>query len=157
MTFALIQHAVVRTQQRGVPHHLIDTLMSFTEFEAPVGGGCTILRMTRDRLDDLDLADRLNSGRVRPRWPSSVWSERTGENVTVLRLRRLPAGRRYRRGRQQVAILLALRCGVLTRGRLFSGYGAQLYRVAMIVIKDAATLSVVQTEGGPRPDIKRAA
>ena len=65
MTFALTQHAVVRTQQRGVPHHLIDTLMSFTEFEAPVGGGCTILRMTRDRLDDLDLADRLNSERVR--------------------------------------------------------------------------------------------
>lgn len=43
MTYALTQHAAVRTQQRGVPHHLIDALMSYADFEAPVGGGCTVL------------------------------------------------------------------------------------------------------------------
>ena len=61
MTFALTQHAVVRTQQRGVPHRLIDALMSYADFEAPVGGGCTVLRMTRDRLDVPDLTDRLGA------------------------------------------------------------------------------------------------
>ena len=29
MTFEMTQHAAVRTQQRGVPHHLIDALMSY--------------------------------------------------------------------------------------------------------------------------------
>ena len=91
MTFALSSHAAMRTQQRGVPHRLIDALMSYADFEAPVGGGCTVLRMTRDRLADPDLADRLGG-------LSMVWSERTGEIVTVLRPRRGPAGRRYRRG-----------------------------------------------------------
>ena len=98
MSFALSRHAVMRTQQRGVPHHLIDALMSYADFEAPVGSGCTVLRMTRDRLDDADLADRLGSERERLRGLSIVWSERTGEIVTVLRPRRGPAGRRYRRG-----------------------------------------------------------
>jgi hypothetical protein len=45
MAFALSNHATVRTQQRGVPHHLIDALMSYADFEAPVGGGCTVLRI----------------------------------------------------------------------------------------------------------------
>lgn len=98
MTFEMTQHAAVRTQQRGVPHHLIDALMSYADFEAPVGGGCTVLRMTRDRLDDPDLADRLGSERERLQGLSIVWSERTGEIVTVLRPRRGSAGRRYRRG-----------------------------------------------------------
>jgi hypothetical protein len=98
MTYPLTQHAAVRTQQRGVPDHLIDALMSYADFEAPVGGGCTVLRMTRDRLDDPDLADRLGTERERLRGLSIVWSERTGEIVTVLRPRRGPAGRRYRRG-----------------------------------------------------------
>lgn len=98
MTYALTQHAAVRTQQRGVPHHLIDALMSYADFEAPVGGGCTVLRMTRERLEDPDLADRLGAERERLRGLSIVWSDRTGEIVTVLRPRRGSAGRRYRRG-----------------------------------------------------------
>lgn len=98
MTFALSTHATMRTQQRGVPHHLIDALMSYADFEASVGGGCTVLRMTRDRIDDPDLADRLGGERERLRGLSIVWSERTGEIVTVLRPRRGSTGRRYRRG-----------------------------------------------------------
>ena len=98
MAFALSNHAVVRTQQRGVPHHLINALMCYADFEAPVGGGCTVLRMTRDRLADPDLAEDLGAARERLRGLSIVWSERTGEVVTVLRPRRGSAGRRYRRG-----------------------------------------------------------
>lgn len=98
MAFALSNHATVRTQQRGVPHHLLDALMSYADFEAPVGGGCTVLRMSRDRIDDPDLADSLGAERERLRGLSIVWSERTGEIVTVLRPRRGAVGRRYRRG-----------------------------------------------------------
>ena len=98
MTFALSKHAAIRTQQRGVPHHLIDALMSHADFEAPVGGGCIVLRMTKDRLDDPDLATSLGAERERLRGLSIVWSERSGEIVTVLRPRRGSAGRRYRRG-----------------------------------------------------------
>jgi hypothetical protein len=98
MTYALSNHAAVRSQQRGVPHHLIDAPMRYADFEAAVGGGCTVLRMSRDRLDDPDLADRLGAERERLRGLSIVWSERTGEIVTIMRPLRGPAGRRYRRG-----------------------------------------------------------
>lgn len=98
MAFALSNHAAIRVQQRGVPHHLIEALMSYADFEAPVGGGCTVLRMTRDRLADPDLAGRLGAQRERLRGLSVVWSERTGEIVTVLRPRRGSPGRRYRKG-----------------------------------------------------------
>lgn len=100
MTYALTQHAAVRTQQRGVPHHLIDALINYADFEVPVGGGCTVLRMTRDRLEDPDLVDRLGAERERLRGLSIIWSDRTGEIVTVLRTFRGAKGRRYRRGAQ---------------------------------------------------------
>ena len=45
-------------------------------------------------LDDPDLAARLGAERERLRGLSIVWSERTGEIVTVLRPRRGPASRR---------------------------------------------------------------
>jgi len=98
MTYAFIQHATLRTPQRGVPHHLIDALMSYADFEGPVSGGCTVLRMTRDRLDDPDLAHRLGAERERLRGTSIVWLHRTEEIVTVLRARRGSAGRHYRSG-----------------------------------------------------------
>lgn len=98
MTFALSNHAARRSQQRGVPPHLIDALMSYADFEAPVGGGCTVVRLTRDTLDDPDLVECLGGERQRLSGLSIVWSERTGEIVTILRPRRGSAGRRYRRG-----------------------------------------------------------
>lgn len=98
MAYALSQHAALRSQQRGVPHHLIDALMRYADFEAPVGGGCTVLRMTKDGLGDPALGVSLGADRERLRGLSLVWSERTGEIVTVLRPRRGAAGRRYRRG-----------------------------------------------------------
>ena len=98
MAFALSNHAALHTQQRVVPHHLIDALMRYADFEAPVGGGCTVLRLTRDRLADPDLVERLGTQRERLRGLSIVWSDRTGEIVTVLRPRRGSSGRRYRKG-----------------------------------------------------------
>jgi len=100
MTLSLSHHAAIRLQQRGLPHHLIEALMSHADYEAPVGGGCMVLRMSRDRLRDPEVASSLGADRERLRGLSVVWSEQTGEIVTVLRPRRRPMGRRYRRGGQ---------------------------------------------------------
>jgi hypothetical protein len=47
--------------------------------------------MSRDRLDDLDLADSFGTAREGLRGLSIVWSERTGEIVTVFHPHRGPA------------------------------------------------------------------
>lgn len=99
MLYTLSKHAALRVQQRGVPHHLVAALMNHADFEAPVGGGCTVLRMTRERLSDPEVRDALGADRERLRGLSVVWSDRTGEVVTVLRPRQGSTGRRYRRGR----------------------------------------------------------
>lgn len=99
MRVALSEHAVCRAQQRGVPHHVLDALMAWADFEAPVGGGCTVLRLTRERLKDPEIAERLGADRERLHGLSVVWSERRAEVVTVVRAERGTRGRRYRRGR----------------------------------------------------------
>lgn len=70
MGYALSNHAAVRTQQRGVPHQLIDALMSYADFEAPVGGGCGQLKSraseARNHGSESFFANRL-----------SAWSRRT--------------------------------------------------------------------------------
>jgi len=47
---------------------LLDALIAFADFEAPVGGSCSVLKLSRERLDDRELratlghlADRLRS------------------------------------------------------------------------------------------------
>ena len=98
MNYALTHHAAIRAQQRGLPRHLISTFMENADFEAPIGSGCTVIRMTDKRFQDTELAVTLGSDRERLRGISIIWSERTSEIVTVIRPRRGPAGRRYRRG-----------------------------------------------------------
>jgi hypothetical protein len=98
MNVALSTHATVRAKQRGVPHHLIDALVANADFEAPIGSGCTVLRMSRARLEDPDLVATLGAERERLRGLSVIWSDRTSEIVTILRPRRGAVGRRYRRG-----------------------------------------------------------
>ena len=44
MTFAISNGAAMRTQQSGVPHHLIDALMSYADFEAPTSVADLTLR-----------------------------------------------------------------------------------------------------------------
>ena len=88
----LTQHAILRAQQRGVPHHLIDTLLENADIDAPVGGSCRLLRVSRRRLLDQSLrgeADRLSRLAV-------VWSDHTSSIVTIVHHFRGRAGRRYR-------------------------------------------------------------
>ena len=65
MLYTLSKHAALRVQQRGVPHHLVAALMNHADFEAPVGGGCTVLRMTRERLSDPEPPARAAASAVR--------------------------------------------------------------------------------------------
>ncbi len=67
-TLALTRHATLRAQQRGVTHAMLDALIHNADVEAPVGGGCTVLRLSRERLMDRALrvslgpmADRLET------------------------------------------------------------------------------------------------
>jgi hypothetical protein len=62
----LTRHASVRASQRGVSHDLIDALIAYADFEVRAGGGCTVLRCSREGLRDRELraslgpkADRL--------------------------------------------------------------------------------------------------
>lgn len=93
----LTRHGAARAAQRGVNGETLAALIAWADVEAPVGGGCTALRLSRRRLADRDLraalgpcADRLSALAV-------VLSDDTGEVVTVLHPRAGAAGRRYRR------------------------------------------------------------
>jgi hypothetical protein len=93
----LTRHAQARACQRGIPHHVLEAMLMHADFEAPVGDGCTVLRITRRQLQDRDLraglgatADRLSSLAV-------IVADETGEIVTVMHDHGRAGGRRYRR------------------------------------------------------------
>lgn len=94
---ALSRHAMVRANQRGVTHDVLDALISHADFEAPCGGGCTVLRLTRDRLLDRDLRASLGPNFDRLKDLAVVVADDTGEVVTVLHDHGRADGRRYRR------------------------------------------------------------
>ena len=90
----LTRHAANRANQRGVPHHLIDTLFENADVDAPIGSGCRLLRISRQRLRDLRRAlgsetDRLNRLAI-------IWSDDAAAVVTVLHHHDGRSGRRYR-------------------------------------------------------------
>jgi hypothetical protein len=94
MSYILSKHASCRVQQRGVRPYLLAALMAHAEFDATVGGGCSVVRMNSRQLRDPELRQH----RERLRRLSVILSDNTGEIVTVLRPRRGSAGRRYRKG-----------------------------------------------------------
>lgn len=94
---ALTRHATLRAKQRGVTHAMLDALIIHADLEAPVGGGCTVLRFSRERLNDPDL--RASLGRTADRLKSLavIFADDNGDVVTVLHDHGGSAGRRYRR------------------------------------------------------------
>ena len=79
-----------------MPHHLLRLLIAHADNDAPAGGSCRLLRISRQCLEDRSLhaevraqADRLASLAV-------IWSDSTASVVTVLHHRPGRAGRRYR-------------------------------------------------------------
>ncbi len=92
---ALSRHALTRANQRGITHQLIRDLLELADVEEPVGGGCTVLRLSRRQLRDRDLRARLGSRADRLQNIALVWSAE-GEIVTVVHDHGGRAGRRYR-------------------------------------------------------------
>lgn len=95
MTMSLSHHASVRANQRGIPHALLQTLIEQADVETPVGGGCYALRVSRRRLQDIDV--RLSFGGLVDRVPklAVICSGDDGSIVTVLHDHGA-VGRRYR-------------------------------------------------------------
>ena len=93
----LTRHAIVRANQRGVTHRMLDALIAWADVEAPVGGGCTALSFSRRRLKDRTLRDELGAAIDRLASLAIVLRDDTGDVVTVLHDLGGGAGRRYRR------------------------------------------------------------
>ena len=94
--FALTRHAARRSRQRGVTSRMLKAMIAWADLEVPAGDGCTILRFSRERLQDRELRGEL--GPLADRLGSLVMilAGDADDVVTVLRLRRGGAGRRYR-------------------------------------------------------------
>ena len=80
-TFTLSQHARLRANQRGVTHQMISDLIAIADVEAPVGGGCTVLRVSRERLQDKTLKGELTSNPDKLGSLALVWSDESAEVV----------------------------------------------------------------------------
>ena len=94
---ALSRHAATRANQRGVPADTLRALIAYADVEQPAGGGRVVLRLSRERLRDRELRRTLGGTCDRLRTLALVWSQETGEVVTVLHDRGGAQGRRYRR------------------------------------------------------------
>lgn len=94
---ALTRHASLRANQRGVTHDMLDALIAYADFEASVGSGCSVLRVSRERLKDRDLRASLGASADRLAGLAVILADDTGEIVTVLHDRGNADGRRYRR------------------------------------------------------------
>lgn len=96
-SFTLSNHAKLRANQRGITHQMISDLIAFADVEAPVGGGCTVLRVSRDRLKDRALKGELMSNPDKLGSVALIWSEESAEVVTLLVDHGGAKGRRYRK------------------------------------------------------------
>jgi len=95
--FCLTRHANIRASQRGVTHDLLDALIAYADFEIRAGGGCTVLRCSREGLRDRELRASLGPKADRLASLAVVMADDSGEIVTVLHDHGRSCGRRYRR------------------------------------------------------------
>lgn len=92
-TFDLTHHAAVRAQQRGVPNRLLDTLIENADIDAPIGSGCRLLRVSRQRLQVRAVRKVLGSEVDRLARLAVIWSDKAGAVVTsCITTRDAPAG-----------------------------------------------------------------
>jgi hypothetical protein len=96
-SLALTRHASVRANQRGVTNSMLETLIAHADIEAAVGGGCTVLRLSRQSLRDGELRVSLGPSLDRLGSLAVILANDTGEVVTVMRDHGGRNGRRYRR------------------------------------------------------------
>ncbi|WP_374576432.1 DUF4258 domain-containing protein [Phenylobacterium sp.] len=93
---ALSKHAAIRANQRGITHQMIEDVLSNADVEAPVGGGCTVLRVSKQRLRDRTLKGHVTTRPEKLASLALVWSDEAAEVVTLLVDHGGAKGRRYR-------------------------------------------------------------
>lgn len=96
-SFTLSSHAKLRANQRGITHKMIGDVIAYADIEAPAGSGCTVLRVSRERLKDRALKAELACNPDKLSSLAIVWSEDSAEIVTVLIDHGRAKGRRYRK------------------------------------------------------------
>lgn len=95
----LTRHAVKRAQQRGIRPQVIDYVVAEADIDLHAGDGCRSYRISTRKVAVLMEAGAPAAGLDRANRVVVVWSERSGEVVTVMHDHG-HSGRRYRRQRQ---------------------------------------------------------
>lgn len=96
MSLILSHHAKVRQQQRGINSHLVALVLAHHDVDLEAGGGCRILRVSRrTAVEALTSATRQEIEQLARL--AVVFSETTGQVVTLLHDQSGARGRRYRR------------------------------------------------------------
>jgi hypothetical protein len=83
----LSKHAQTRCQQRGIPKHVVKLLIDHADIERPVGGGCSMLRVSRRQASAIK-TDKLARFAL-------IWSNTQQQVVSVFPVHSSGAGRRY--------------------------------------------------------------
>lgn len=91
------EHALRRANQRGIRGALVQAILDCADVEAPVGSGCTSLRISRRALGEEDVRRRLGSLVDQAARTAVLWSAEGATVVTVMKDRGGAEGRRYRR------------------------------------------------------------
>ena len=75
---------------------MIEDLLAHADVEAPVGGGCAVLRVSKERLRDRTLKAQVATRPEKLASLALVWSDEAAEVVTLLVDHGGAKGRRYR-------------------------------------------------------------
>ena len=96
MPLTLTRHAAIRARQRGIGAAMLDAFLSLADAEAPVGGGCIALSISRSTKRDRAIRAAFGPMLDRIADLAMVLAE-DGSVVTVMHDRGHGACRRYRR------------------------------------------------------------
>jgi hypothetical protein len=84
-------HGERRARQRRITSGLIARILEHADLEKPIGDGCTLVGVSRQKARSDRRADGLDRYRL-------IESGRNGQIVTAMIVREGRSGRRYRRG-----------------------------------------------------------
>ncbi len=94
----LTRHAMMRSQQRGIRPQVIDYVVAEADIDLHAGDGCHSYRISHQKMALLLKAGAPAAKLDRAKRVVVIWSERSGEVLTVLHDHGR-CGRRYRRQR----------------------------------------------------------
>lgn len=97
MSTQISRHAEQRMSQRGISAVAVKTILNCFDIDHSVGGGCRVLRVSRDAANDAAASIGMPSIARRLAELAIIENESTGKIVTVFRDSGGPGGRRYRR------------------------------------------------------------